>query len=285
MRLRILVAGFFIVVLSMSAFGISARADTVVLKSGKRVEGKIVEETNAYIAVEQEGTPVYFERKYIDHIDRSEAVPAAPPEPSAQDAPVAVTPAAVTPVVAAPAADDPLEKGLSLAVDGKFDESYEVLNTGLKEDPENPHLAGTLDIVKDVQKGVLSHEFAVNLLEGFSHARKEEYAQAKPYLEKAYQIQPGDTDLNYNLGMVYYELKDYEGSIRCFHKVLESAPADPELLLRLGSAHYMLGNYQQAEEYLKTARLLFQKTGDEESVKSADRILEEMHGSKANTPS
>ncbi len=52
-------------------------ADTLILKSGKVLECKILEKTKDYIRIEYAGQPLYYENKYVQQIQETPFVPEA----------------------------------------------------------------------------------------------------------------------------------------------------------------------------------------------------------------
>jgi hypothetical protein len=64
----------------------TARADTVYLKNGRRIEGKIVVDTDKEIAIEHQGTVMRFEKRYVAKIERDDETaprPVEAPKPTA----------------------------------------------------------------------------------------------------------------------------------------------------------------------------------------------------------
>ena len=64
----------------------TALADTVVLKNGRRIEGKVVNESDKEVAVETRGgLVVRFERKTVASIEKDEKPPNPVKEPIPED--------------------------------------------------------------------------------------------------------------------------------------------------------------------------------------------------------
>lgn len=62
------------VLLLVLGFPVSIFAETIVLKTGKTVEGKIVEKTNEYIKVDFQGVPVTYFIDEIESVDETKSV-------------------------------------------------------------------------------------------------------------------------------------------------------------------------------------------------------------------
>lgn len=242
----------WIVVFSLFACG-SARADTVVLKSGKEIQGRIIEKAADYIKIRYNDSDVYFETKYISAIKKDEEAPAV-----AEKTQNAVT-------------DSALERGLDLAVEGKFDEAEGEFNKELAD--VNSELA----ILAGVKKGTLTSECAVYLFEGSRYILKGNYQQAAASLEKAWAINPKDPDINYNLGAIYFALMDFQKAIAYLFASLKLEPQDPEAYLLLAQAYYNTAKYQDARESLLTAKKIFQKNSDRDGIIKAERLLQEIN--------
>ena len=178
-------------VIFIPLFFCSARAAMITLKSGKVVEGKIAERAKDYIRVKYEGNEVYYENKYIKSIDGVDV-----------GAPVAVTQEKKPTEGTTPS----FKKGIELASGGKFEEAKQEFEQELND------IKSGLTILDDVEKGSISKEYAIYLFQGSLHIINEEYDLAATSLEKAWEMNPKDPDVNYNLGFVYYSLGEYKKS-------------------------------------------------------------------------
>ena len=101
-----------------------------------------------------------------------------------------------------------------------------------------------------------------------------DYQKAITSLEKAWEINPNDPSVNYNLGIANFSIKDYKKASIYFLVVLKSHPDDAEVYALLGKSYYFMGQYQQAKENLLIARLLLQKKGDLDSLVEINNILQ-----------
>ncbi len=219
----------------------SAWPEVITLKSGKVIDGEIVEREKDYIKVKYNGLEAYYENKYIKSIG-SEQLAAKDSEPS-------------------------LKKGLELASVGNFNEArqeFEKVN-----DPK-----GGLSILDAVDKGSISKEYATYLFQGSLHIMNEEYDQARASLDKAWEINPKDVNVNYNLGLVYYSLGEYKESAVYFYAVLKLQPDDIEAYEFLAKAYYHTGEYKKARENLLIARVLLKKNNDQDGIARINSFLE-----------
>ena len=273
-------------------FSCSARAEIITLKSGKVIDGEIVEKDKDSIRVKYNGYMIYYENKYIKSIETKDAPVAGPTAaetqivaPQATGIPTAEAKATETPTVEAQAAgtDAPVtitqkdgpgkdiissfKKGLELASAGKFEEAKQEFQKQLND------IKGALDILDAAEKGSISKEYATYLFQGSLHIMDEEYALALASLEKAWEINPKDPDVNYNLGFVCYSLGEYNKSIAYLYATLNLQPDDTGAYELLAKAYYNLGEYQKAKEDLLVARELFKKGNNDDGVVRMNNIL------------
>ncbi|MFA5231936.1 MAG: hypothetical protein WC416_06005, partial [Candidatus Omnitrophota bacterium] len=60
-----------LIALNLVFLYVTARADTIYLKSGKVLEAGILEENTDYIKIDFNGNPLYYQKKYIAKIEKS----------------------------------------------------------------------------------------------------------------------------------------------------------------------------------------------------------------------
>jgi tetratricopeptide (TPR) repeat protein len=71
--------------------------------------------------------------------------------------------------------------------------------------------------------------------------------------EKILEIDPQNTLINYRMGAIYYERKDYEIALSYCEKTVNLYPFDYDSVVLLGWINYQMGN-------LREAKVLFQKS-------------------------
>ena len=212
-----------------------AGAETVTLKSGKKIEGKIVEKTAEYIKIDSGEGPLYFKFSYIAAIEQDGGV-------------------AVAPVKEEPYATDPnsyLKTGLKYAADGNFDEAGIIFQQGLKENPTDHNLREVLKMIEDLKSGKLNREYALCLFKGSDYLINAQYAQAAGEFANGLKINANDPDLYYYLGISYFSLERYREAIDCLKQALSVESGLDQLYLYLGLSYYSLGEYRQAIDYLR----------------------------------
>jgi tetratricopeptide (TPR) repeat protein len=69
---------------------------------------------------------------------------------------------------------------------------------------------------------------------GIGHALANHYTEALDAWQKAAQFEPGNPDLQANMGFVYYQRGDWQNAIACYVKAHRAAPNDADILSCLG---------------------------------------------------
>jgi len=233
-----------------------AFAEIVILNSGKIIRGKIIERNKDYIKIKFDGNEAYYENKYIKSIE--------------DDSQEAVSLGVQTPETAS----SYLGKGLKLGSEGKFEEAQEEFGKGAVLDSSNPSINEAIGVLEDLKKGIVTKEYTSYLFQGAFYLINGDYQKAIIPLEKAWEINPNDSNVNYNLGISNYSIKDYKKAAVYFLLVLKLHPDDAEVYVLLGKCYYFLNQYQQAKENLLIAKLLFQKKGDLDSLVEINNILQ-----------
>ncbi|OGX16324.1 MAG: hypothetical protein A2166_04205 [Omnitrophica WOR_2 bacterium RBG_13_41_10] len=202
-------------------------AETVTLKSGKKIDGTILEKTDQYIKLEVEGTPIYYELKYIQSIQEDKLEP--------QDALYY------------------LKEGLRYGSEAKFKEAEEEFQKGLKINPSDYNLTEALKMVTDLKQGRINSDYAVYLFKGSRYLIDANYQGAIKEFQQALKLRPEDPDLNYYAGISYYSQEEYQNAIDYLRRAQEKKPDDDEINYYLGASHYSLDQYEDAINYLKKA--------------------------------
>ena len=240
-----------------------AYADTLVLKSGKTITGKILQETSEFVQIEYNGSEVYFERKAIKQIDKENATNVPQPEKA----------------VVCSDAQSCLQQGLGVFAspdrveDDGLARAKKYFEQGIVYGPENQDLKSVMFIVNDAQKGVISREYAGFLLSGSFYLMTKEYEKGIASLEKALATSPNDANINYNLGLAHHLLGRDRQALPYLEKLIEMDPGDAQAYSLAAVAYFAVGERQQAKEYLLIARKLFEKNNDSEKVKDIDSLI------------
>ena len=191
-RVRFVLAGIFVVILILTGMA-CACAETIILKSGEKIEGKIVEKTDQYVKVEINGeTSTYF----ADDIDKIEV------DQQMQEGEV-VTPEA-------PKADnlDILKEAFQQMRNKEYQSAIGALNKAAKTDPNNPE---------------------IYTLAGIIYNYLGQYQDAVASFEKVADLQSNSPDLYVLLGITYRSAGDEDKAKASFLKAVELYSTEDEL--------------------------------------------------------
>lgn len=111
------------------------------------------------------------------------------------------------------------------------------------------------DAVKVMTEAVVHFpdDFTVNLILGLSLAQSNKSSEAKPYLEKAVQINPSNVNALSAYGYTLNQLKDNDEAIIYLNKALELSPDNVNLLGTLGLIYDGLKNWQKCDSIYEKA--------------------------------
>ena len=265
-------------------------AETIILKSGKVIEAKILERTDEYIKIELDGIPIYYEHKYIKSIH--------------EDSDSSIADFDVSSI------SSYFERAVEYVSRGDFEAARNELYMGMKINPSNTNLQNGLQILYDLDRGLIGRDYATYFFKGLYYMMNEQYQLAITELLRAHAINDSHAETSYYLGNAYFNLGQYQGAATFFKKVLEIQPKDDESSYRLGViytssgnyqeaityaqktleinpgytgayyllgvSYYSLGEYQRAKDNLIVLRGLLHKQGDSGKVKEIDSLLDKI---------
>ena len=84
---------------------------------------------------------------------------------------------------------------------------------------------------------------------GIVYEKLRDFKNAQLSYEKAVEIAPEDVDAYYNLGLVYTELGEQEKAIECFETVLDSDNDDSNTYFNIGICYFKQGKFDSAKYY------------------------------------
>jgi tetratricopeptide (TPR) repeat protein len=209
-------------------------AESITLKSGKKIEGKITEKTDQYIKIEVDATPIYYERKFIATIDESKESVPLPKEDAGSMNP------------------DYFKNGLQYCSEAKFQEAEDEFKKGLSVDPNSRNFKEVLKIIEGLKSGQIKQDYAIHVFKGSYCLTESRFEQAISEFKSALEINP-DADVYYYLGVCNYSSGKYEDAIGYLKKALQTIKADNEIYYTLGISYYAQGLYPEAINYLQEA--------------------------------
>ncbi len=258
-------------------------AETIQLKSGKKVEGKILEQTDQYIKVDTGlGVTVTY---YQDEIEQMVATPHPSPESPPEDKLTQlenfvsewgkVDPNSVKELLEGIYSKSTIEAvrfvrhridSVLASPEGLLTEGM-LLDAALEENPDDPillyeygyllgkggHPQEAIDVLLEVKKIKPDLPYLYLSL-GHDYAEQDRPIEAVAfYQQELTNNKAGDKELNSrvygNLGVAYKRLKEYEKSIEANQKAIELDPTFPYPYQNLGSTYQKLKDWDKAIEY------------------------------------
>jgi tetratricopeptide (TPR) repeat protein len=212
-------AAVILVIALMAGRGTESDKDKMI---GDDTKGPSTSETLPAPSVNQEAGPPPSESK----------LESAPPSPETKVA----SPTAEIPSAAKEAADK-LSKATEAMEAAQYSEAALLFDQLLMMDPSQ------LDSV--------AQPYARALQELASELTEEQPDKAKELLLKAVELDPGSAQANYQLGLVYVRLNDFDNAKKTYQIVAELNPTSADAFFNLGYVHAVTKNYPKAEEMYK----------------------------------
>jgi len=244
-------------------------AETIKLKNGQIVEGKIIERTDKYLKVDLYGASVVYYLEEIDKIDESQTVDSEKPAKS-------LTPTDI---------ESQNEMIINSAA-ANLDKATFAFNKAISADPDNAVAYNNM--------GVISAK-AGNFQEALNYYKKAAEMKsdyADPYnnmgalycslgnnevaidsYSKALAIDSNNKPTNYNLANLYAFKKDNENAIFYYQKVIEIDPDFAKAYANIGIILDSLGRKEEAKEYFTKAAEKFRLHNDLENAVKAENWL------------
>ena len=147
-----------------------------------------------------------------------------------------------------------------------YQESFDRLDAGAKEHPDNPDLLydramaaekiGRLDVLEDDLRKLIKlkpdHAHAYNAL-GYTLAdRTTRFTEAEDLIKKALEIAPDDPFIIDSLGWVQFKMGRVADSVSTLQRAFDLRP-DPEIAAHLGEAMWANGKRNEATQVWQTA--------------------------------
>ena len=210
-------------------FNAGGYAETIVLKSGKTVDGKITKRGFDYIEVDMQGVTVTFYDKDVQSIDGKATLD------------LNFT------------SDDPnvLISFWNAAIEDDANNSNAYNELGLAYAKLNNYQKAIECFQKAVEINPLFADACANI--GLTYVSLQDYAKAVPFLEKAVGIEPENPKMAaaYNsLGSNQLKAQNFEAAIPFFEKAIKVDPGYAAAYSNLGGAYAQMGQMDKGIEYL-----------------------------------
>ena len=228
-------------------FSAAARADTIVLKNGRRIVALKVVEEGDRVKYETSAGQLSLPKSIVDHIEHSGMAPAAEPQ-AAGGAELTITP----PLMELSDPEGAIARGV--VHDGIIDREFIArldgeARSGSPEANENAAVAHHEAAQFELQRGDMDHAladertaltYAPEQLEllldvAYLYLRRAEFKQALEYLDRARRVAPKNADVAKLSGWAYYRLNKLDQAVEEWKRALALRP-DPEVQAALDKA-------------------------------------------------
>ncbi len=248
----------------------------IVLKNGKVLMGRIIEENPEFIKVEISGIAIKYNRQDIETIDGKK------------------------PDFSSAAAGDDFKKGRVLSEDWvkhyslaekyvderQFEQAISEFTEVLKIDPQAFEAYTGIGFVYielgKYEQALENFNKAIEINPDYAQAYdnigvvywlQRQYQQAIPYFEKAIYVNPDYLPAITNLGSIYILLNRYPEAVIYYLKAFQIDPTNADSAYNLGVAYQGLGKNPEAKDYLLKAIELYKAGGDDSGVQKAETQL------------
>src|SRR5580698_3774259 len=268
-----------------SVLAVGGRADTIVLKNGKRIVALSVVEDGDKIRYETAAGQLTLPRSIVDHIERG-PVGVLPDSPAAEAANLAIAP---------PAFESDAEVEKATVHDGAIDRNYlahvesEARSGGTKANARAAralHAASQFELAHgDMEHALNDERSALNYVPddpqilmnvAYLHLKRSEYKASMEYLERARRAAPDGPEIAKLEGWAYYGMVKLDQAVAEWKRALAIAP-DPEVqaaLAKVERDRQQEQNYRENESIHFT--LHYDGSSEPELAKEMMRALE-MH--------
>lgn len=264
-------------------------AETILLKSGKTIDGKIVEKTDKYIKIDFDGIPLtyYFEDiQSIDGqlLDNYTYLSSKHLKPSVEKNQDAITSygLGIDSMVAGQPNNGIAYFKKALQIDPNFAMAHAAIGlayVSLKKYAQaEPHLKKAVELDPDNPSMA---EIYVCLGMNYFDAKGKDYlefdeiAKSIPLFKKAIQLRPY-SGAYARLGFTYMSLKKYDEATASFQKAIELDNTNAEAYDYLGTLYYLLQQKEKSRENLLRARALYEKQGNQYKAKEMSDNLSKL---------
>ncbi len=129
----------------------------------------------------------------------------------------------------------------------KYEEAEAAFKKAVKIKPGNSNAVSNLSNLS------LTKESSDEFRKAFNLFQEKDYAGARDILQNLWEKNPESIHLNNSLGIIYFNLKEYDKSIKCYEKVLSINENDSDVYYSLGVCYQYSENNQLALENYKKA--------------------------------
>lgn len=215
-------------------FSISAFAETIVLKSGKTIEGKVLEKTDKYVKVDLKGESQYFFFSEVESID------GAPVNISNKSAQTSIVDK--VDIAAESSVEDILKKADYYYSIKDFDKAIQLCETALKK-TDDPDLIAKINLslgssYLEKGKAAYNNNKDESLLKLSIQCAKK-YLENDPYSARALYI----------IAFAYFEMQDWKQTVFYFSEAEKFAdPSNTEYLATIENSRKIAEENMRAQQ-------------------------------------
>jgi tetratricopeptide (TPR) repeat protein len=225
---------------------VGARADTIVLKNGRRIVASHVVEENGRVSYETRAGRLSLPKSIVDHIERGGAVSMGSPGESASQ--LAITP----PTTESLGASDEIsraavhDRSIDREYIAKLEQAARAGEPGAGDRAAIAHHAASqFELGRgDVERALAEERTALSFAPeqpvllmnvAYLHLRKSEYRQSLDYLDRARRAAPDSADVAKLAGWAYYGMNKIDQAVAEWKRALAIRP-DAEVQAALDKA-------------------------------------------------
>ena len=229
--IKLILAVVFIMFFSSFVF-----AEVIKLKTGKIVEGKVIERTDRYIKIDFHGVGLTYFLNEIDSINRVIQNSQSTGGGSSAEEPFSY-----------------FKEGLDYASSGNFIDAEEQFKKDLKARNSTRDSQLCLDLLSLYQETKIKKEAIISTFKGLERLRIGEYEQSLSYFLEVLNEYPDFAFPNYFVGCVYAALGQFQPAINYLEKVIKINPIAPDSYNKIGMLYDAVGKSETALVYLQKA--------------------------------
>ena len=153
-----------------------------------------------------------------------------------------------------PGADQAVHReGIKYASEGKFDDAKDWFEKNLETNKTDNTSQGALMLLKDLNKGRISREYAIAVFKGLNFLQDGSREQAINVLEQAIKLKPRYAKPYNILAIIYSSTDDIHKAVEYFQKAVEVNPKYSEAYFNLAALYQSLGQPEDAINFYKKA--------------------------------
>ncbi|MDD5069663.1 MAG: tetratricopeptide repeat protein [Candidatus Omnitrophica bacterium] len=250
----------FLLLLCLSFLTLEVFGETILLKNGRVIEGRITLKTADFIKVDYFNVPLTL---YFDDIETIDSQPvetiAAVDKLSDHDQNPSVTTKEL--------------EATELVIKGYFEQAESILRDELKDNPESISLSEAIKLLEDRRKNLVHAEAIKYIFSARFYFYNNNYTQALSQYHQAIIEEP-DYYKSYSfIANLYLFLSDNEKALYYFEKSLEKNPNQPEVNVWLGHLNQKVNNYNRARKFYRAAKEQFLKEGNQSDISIIDKFI------------